>query len=423
MRKKIRHFTRILLFLFCIICCTACGDRITDGETGKWGDVNLEWNDESVNSNQESLKKGKESFQKLKTDIDAILATAKNGKYENLNIICDEVHLPQGDAIQAVKFPVYEFTKNMTLREKLYFYKNTVFTKLYDMETVDGKYVVDLESRINKNGSRFYEHDYDYFMQLTEAPENEVTIGYFNGEKYQFTETLPEGVCLNASFGTLGTMFQSPSPFLAGEWETIKVYDCYLDDLSDAYLLMDGTPKTVAEAKAEIEQWLDAHFPLAGKDNGIRNEVYQISVQKIPDMEYHVFHAWRTLTYKGIRVREFVDIRLPYEMGVMGEAFMCESGKVDLMMGFVNCFDQGSVIKTYEDVISFGEVLNGIAYHLTEDTKFNLEYIGIEYRMFTEVVENVTYYNWIPYWCFLVENPKDDNVLRFYMNMENGEFE
>ena len=217
-------------------------------------------------------------------------------------------------------------------------------------------------------------------------------------------------------------MFQNPSPFLAGEWETVEVYNCYLDDLSDSYLLMDGE-KTVAEAKAEIEQWLDAHYPLVGEDNGIRNEVYQISVQKIPNTEYHVFHAWRTLSYNGIRAREFVDMRLASEMGVMGEAFMCESGKIDLMMGFVNCFDKGSVLKSYEEFLSFEEVLSGLSHHLMDDTKFNVGYIGIEYRMFTEVVENVTYYNWIPYWCFLVENPNDDKVLRLYMNMETGEFE
>ena len=227
---------------------------------------------------------------------------------------------------------------------------------------------------------------------------------------------------MNVSFGTLGAMFQSKSPFLASDWETIKTYDCYLDDLSDSYLLMDGE-KTVAEAKAEIEQWFDAHYPLVGEDNGIRNEVYQISVQKIPDTEYHVFHACRTLSYDGLRVREYVDMGLPSEMGVMGEAFLCESGKVDLMMGFVNCFEKGSMLKEYNEFISFEEALSGLSHYLTDDTKFDVRYIGMEYRMFTEVVEEVIYYNWVPYWYFTVENPNDDKVMRLYMNMETGEFE
>lgn len=391
MRKRIRLFAVVL----CVALCTACGDE---------------------------MEQEKNSFQELKAEVSTELEAAKNGKYENLNITCDEVRLPKSGSIQSMKFPIYTFTKNMTLHEKLDFYKDEVYTKMYDLETVDGKCVIDIDSKVYEADGFYYKQDYNYLIEFAEDDNREIYIGYYNAEKYQFMETIPEGICMNVSFGTLGTMFQNKSPFLASDWEMVKSYDCYLDDLSDSYLLMDGE-KTVAEAKVEIEQWLDVHYPLVGEDNGIRNEVYQISVRKIPNSEYHVFHARRTLSYDGLRVREYVSMGLPSENGVMGEAYMCESGKVDLMMGFVNCFEKGNVIKDYEEFISFEEALSSLSYYLTDDTKFNVGYIGMEYRMFTEKVENTVYYNWIPYWCFLMENPNDDSMLRIYMNMETGEFE
>lgn len=362
------------------------------------------------------------AFQKLKEEIYTELEAAKTGKYENLNITCEEIRLPQNETIQSVKFPVYKFTKKMSLQEKLDFYKDIIFPKVYDLETVDESCVVDLQSGIKKNGKWYFE-DYTYLMEhIEEIDEGNVGFGYVNDEKYQYMACVePEGVCMNMSFGTLGTIFQNYSPFLAADWEVVKTYDCYTDDLSDSYLLMDGE-KTVAEAKAEMEAWLDALYPLVG-DNGIENEIYWISVEKIPDTEYHVFHAGRTLSYNGIPTRGQMDTGLPREMFVMGEAYMCESNKVDLLVGFVNCFDQGSVLKEYDEFISFEEVLSGLSYYLTDDTKFDVRYIGMEYRMFTEVVGEVTYYNWIPYWCFYVENPNDDRVMRLYMNMETGEFE
>ena len=71
---------------------------------------------------------------------------------------------------------------------------------------------------------------------------------------------------------------------------------------------------------------------------------------KIPNTEYHVFNAVRTLSYNGIRVKEQTNDSLPSEIGVMGESVLCESNKVDTTVGFVNCFEQGSVIKDYEEM-------------------------------------------------------------------------
>ena len=43
--------------------------------------------------------------------------------------------------------------------------------------------------------------------------------------------------------------------------------------------------------------------------------------------------------------------------------------------------------------------------------------------MFTETVDNKTYYNWIPYWLFRVKNPNDDSLISVYINIETGEVE
>ena len=129
------------------------------------------------------------------------------------------------------------------------------------------------------------------------------------------------------------------------------------------------------------------------------------------------------MSYDGIRTREQSSVGIENEVGVMGQAFLCESEKVDILLGFVNCFEKGTVSKIYEKWIPFEEVMARLSYYLTDETVFNVKYISIEYRMFTEVVNEKTYYNWIPYWSFQVENPNDNSVIRVYMNIETGEID
>ena len=183
--------------------------------------------------------------------------------------------------------------------------------------------------------------------------------------------------------------------------------------------------KTVAEAKAEIEAFLDAHFPLIGEKNGIKNEVYKIVVRKIPNTEYHIFNAWRTLSYNGIRVKEHTEGAS--DVGIMGEAVLCESDKVDIILGFVNCFSEGSALKTYEEFLSFSDVLAGLSNYLTGDTTFDITSIGMEYRMMSNgsgtFDEKEIFYNFVPAWCFIIENPNDEKMIRVYINIETGEME
>lgn len=394
MRKAIYVLSMILVLLF----CTGCGKE----------------DEEKVFS-----------FTELKKEINAELEEAKNGKYENLNIVCDEVHLPESEQLKEMRFPVYEFTSNMSLKEKLDFYKDVIYPKLLDLEEVNPACIM-AGMGVLEDGTRKY-GDYTYLMEHAEELEQDESIQlwmrYEDDENYHAIETMPEGICFNLSLGTLGKLSGHNSPFGASNYEEVKQYNCYMDDLSDSYPLMDGTQKTVAEAKAEIEAYLDAHYPLVGEDNGVCNEVYKIIVGKIPNTEYYVFDAYRTFSYEGIRVKEHTDAAARNEVGVMGQALLCESNKVDILLGLVNCYEKGMVAKVYEAYMPFADVMEGLSYYMTGDTVFDIVYIGIEYRMFTETEGDKSYDNWIPYWSFRLENPNDDSVIRVYANMETGEME
>ena len=370
-------------------------------------------------SKEDEEKKG--SFAELKEEVNEEFQLAKDGKYENLNILCDEVILPESDELKVMRFPVYTFTKEMTLKEKLEFYRDVVYPKLLDVDTVEEKHIVDTDSY--DFDTKTFSRDYTYMMEHLDELEESAFVGYNSNEEYKRVETIPEGVCFNLSLGVIGKLMKDASPFGAMDFEEVKTYDCDRDDLSDSYLLMDGTKKTVADAKLEIETYLNAHYPIVGEDNGIRNEVYEITVRKIPDTEYHIFDAERTFSFEGICTREYTMNRLENENVVMGQAFLCESDKVDLLLGFVNCFDKGTVSKVYEEYIPFEEVMARLSYYMTDETVFDVEHIGMEYRMFTETVDNKTYYNWIPYWMFRVKNPNDDSLISVYINIETGEIE
>ncbi|MBR4027564.1 MAG: hypothetical protein IKJ01_08450 [Lachnospiraceae bacterium] len=391
----------VLIFVLCF--CIGCSNQ-----------------EEKEQKNTEEV--GKQTFQTLKQEIDIELEEAKEGKYSNLKVTCADIRLPENESIQSISFPVYTFTKKMNLEGKINFYKDVILPKLYDGETIDSNQIIDVNSRDHQKEEEYYAYDYHYMLEHLEELEETARVGYYNKENYQFMETAPEGVCINISQGVIGALDNDSSPFATIGFEEVKTYNCYLDDLSDSYLVIDGQ-KTVAEAKEEIETYLNNLYPLVGEKNGIENEVYEIIVMKIPNTEYHVFNAVRTLSYNGIRVKEECDTRLESEVGVMGQAILCESNKVDITLGFVNCFEQGSVIKDYKEILPFSEVMERLSYYLTGDTTFNIGYIGLEYRMFTEVVDEVTYYNWIPYWSFLAENPNDDSVIRIYMDMETGDMQ
>ena len=366
----------------------------------------------------------KNSFAELKDEINVEMEAAKAGKYKNLNILCEEVRLPESEEIKAMRFPIYEFTSKMSLKEKLDFYKDKIYPKILELQEVKLE-CIQAHYGMLEDGTRLT-GDYTYLMEHAnelEQSDTQLWLIYEDDESYHTIETMPEGVCFNIGLGTLGKVFGRNSTWIYGDCDLVKTYNCYTDDLSDSYLLMDGTKKTVAEGKAEIEAYLNSHYPLVDVDNGVRNEVYEIDIKKVPDTEYYIFDAGRTFSYEGIRVKEHTDTGAAGEVGVMAEAILCESNKVDITVGMVNCFEKGSVARVYKEYLPFAEVMETVSFFMTQNTKFDVLDIAIEYRMFSEVVEEKEYYNWIPYWSVLMENPNDDSLVRVYVNIETGEVE
>ena len=295
------------------------------------------------------------------------------------------------------------------------------------MDSIDKAYVGDYNSQeivCDENGNIItatYQYDYDYIYDHFEEFDDAVVISYYDFANYQQMYTAPEGLCVYINQGVLGKLLGSHSMFATQGEEIVKEYNCYLDDLSDSYMLLDGE-KTVAQAKQEMEAYLDAHYPLFSTDTGIKNLIHSITVHRIPDTEQYFFHAVRTLSYNGIPVRLQEDTNMRAdEIGVMGEADICESNKVDVTLGFVDGFSTPTVIKSYEEIIPFTEIMDRVAYYLTDDTKFDITRIGLEYRMFMETKEDATYYNWIPYWSVWAENPNDDSTIVMYVDIETGE--
>lgn len=365
------------------------------------------------------------SFTELKQEIHAELEEAKNGKYENLNIVCDGVRLPESKQIKEMRFLVGSIIDDMSFKEKLELYRDVIYPKVLDIEAVDTSCLV--IRKIHLNGGEKETLDYSYALEHAEELEDttnvRMSISYKDYKAYHFAESTPEGVCFNLSQGKLGKLNGATSPFSANDYELVNVYNCCVDDLSDSYPLMDGTQKTVAEAKAEIEAYLDAHYPVVGEENDVRNVVYKIKVGRIPNTEYYVFDAYRTFSYEGIRVKEVTGKEVANESGVMAQAFLCESNKVDILLGEVNHFDKGSVEREYNEYLPFADVMEIVSSYLTGNTVFDICDIGLEYRMFTEVVEEKTYSKWVPYWVFIAENPNDNRVIRVYINIETGEAE
>ena len=363
------------------------------------------------------------SFAELEAEISAEMEAAKGGKYENLNILCEEVRFPDSGQIKELRFPIYEFTSNMSVEEKADFYKDIVYPKLLDLEEVKPE-GVQAHYGMSASGTRLT-GDYTYLVEhAEELDEDDIQLWwiYEDNENYYSTETMPEGICFNTNLGRLSSFFERNSPWVYGRCELVKTYNCYSDDLSDAYLLMDGTQKTVAEGKAEIEAYLDAHYPLVGGDNGIRNEVYEIQVKKVPGTEYYIFDAGRTFSYEGSRVKEHTGDELWNEVGIMAEAILCESNKVDITVGFVNCFEKGSIAKVYEEYSSFADVMENVSSYVAKNAKRDVLDIAVEYRIFSEEGEE-SCYRWVPYWSFLIENPTNDITVRVYVNIETGEIE
>lgn len=382
--------------LLCImsICCVACGKENNLGNTID-----------------------------LKSEIDNVLEKVS---YDNLEILFDDIDNLDGQEIVVASTRKMSPSENLSYEDAIKLYATEIFPKLLDVETVDTALIYDLDSRLLEEEAEYrirtYEKGYDDILSTIETYEMIPFLVYANNDTWTelyYMGDWQSGVYITQ--GKLGSLAPSMSAFGAYRViEDVKEYDCRWDDLWDSYLLMDGE-KTVEEAKQEVEAYLDAHYPLGEENNGIQNEVYKIIAGKISGTEYYAFRVHRTLTYNGIPIREMPANAYiaEDETAFMGEGAMCESNKLDVTIGLINCYTKPVIDRVITECIPFQEVMDRVAYYLTGGTKFQLLYGALEYRMF--IIDNG--YQLVPYWCFVAKNPNDDSMLKIYVDMETGETE
>lgn len=359
----------------------------------------------------------------LQSQVQEVLDEAA---YDNLEILFDDI---EGLSVQEIVIANARFqspSEGLSYEEAVKLYATEIFPKLLDMETIDTKFIYDLTTSVDEKETKYrvrtYEKDYDDILASIETYEMVPFLVYANNDTWTELYYMGDwwsGVYLTQ--GKLGSMRPSMSAFGAYRIiEDVKAYDCRLDDLSDSYLLMDGE-KTVAEAKQEIEAYLDAHYPLVGDDNGIHNVVTRIIAGKISGTEYYAFRVERTLSYNGIPFREMPTNGggAAREFFFGGEGAMCESNKLDVTIGLINVYTEPVVERVITEFVPFKDVMDGVAHYLTGATKFQLISGGLEYRVF-EWEEGEQF---VPYWCFVAKNPNDDSMLKIYVDMETGEIQ
>ena len=336
-----------------------------------------------------------------------ILQVLANAQYENLEILFDEISYYEGQALEVCTIGWYPNEGYPQSRETMELYAEVVFPELMDVERLDTNYITEHEGAS-------YESVLENIDTYEEIPlliyENEADCSFIYGPT-----NWRSGAYI--SQGVIGKYADSTSAFAAKNIVVDeKIYDCRLDDLSDSYILMDGE-KTVAEAKAELEAYFDEHYPFADRENGIKHDIWQIAVGKIEGIDHYVYHAYRTFVYNGIPFTEARTNNVGRYLEIMGESYMCESNKVDVTIGLVNGYTQPQLVRTIDKLLSFQEVLDAVAQYLTGETRFQLLYGGLEYRLLMDDAV----YQMIPTWVFIAKNPNDDKLLKLYVDMETGE--
>ena len=353
----------------------------------------------------------------LETEIQEVL---QNASYDNLEILFDDMEYYEGQELEVATITWYNDIAYTMSKETMELYAKVVFPDLMGVKALDENCIGTVESMVyNEDGEHYFEDSYEDVLANLEEYDELVTLVYESEYSSIYgSSNWASGAYI--SQGVLGKIGETNNPFVGkGILEEEETYDCRIDDLSDSYMLLDGE-KTVAEAKEEMEVYFNEHYPIAGRNNGIENEVWSISVGKIKGTDYYAYHGYRTFTYHGI---PFTEARTSAGLGpyfsVMGECWLCESDKVDVTVGLINGYTEPEILRTIDTLVPFQEVMDRVAYYLTGETKFQLIYGGLEYRIrqHTGTSEKTM----TPSWTFVAKNPNDDTMLKIYVDMETGE--
>lgn len=355
----------------------------------------------------------------LRAEIGEVLETAS---YQNLEILFDDIDNYEGQELVIANTCLKCPSDGLSYEESVKRYANEIFPRLLDIEKVDTNNVYDINTRSEDGEYRFRTYGKDYDDVIGTIGEYDAVPSLVYADNENWTELYYMGDWLSGVYltkGILSSYAKSLSTFSAvGIIKEEKVYDCRWDNLSDTYYLMDGE-KSVLEAKEEIEKYLNDRYPLLQEDNDIDNVVYKVTVGKIANTDYYAYRVYRTLSYNEIPIREMPSTSMipENEFAFMAEGAMCESNKLDVTIGLINCYAKPEVERVISRVIPFQEVMDRVAYYLTGETKFQLLDGSLEYRMFVKGEG----YQLVPYWCFIAKNPNDDSMIKIYVDMETGE--
>ncbi len=357
-----------------------------------------------------------EDVKTIKDIRDEISIISKYDTYDNLKIKCNKVDCPDSDDIETFQISPEAFIGTDASLENIDKLKH-IFEAVLDNNMLDEKCLYILTD----DGVQYDKNYADYRDKITEF-ETCPLLYYKNKESGQQMEITSSG-CIYASQGVICGYTGNLLAFAASDsLELVKSYDCVNDDLSDTYQIKDGTI-SVAEAKKEIEEYFDKHYPLDGSDNGIKNKVVAIDAMKVIDEDVYAFHANRTFSYNGIPFRMVrngdVVAGESNELEIMGEAFLIEGNKVDVTLGLVNMYSDVEEKEAITQMVSFKTVMDNVSSYLTEGTIFDVIGIGMEYRLFADEKSNKL--KAAPYWSFTLTNESDLKTVKIYVDICTGE--
>lgn len=360
--------------------------------------------------------------------IQEIQSALEKTSYENMDILFDEIDNYNGQELVEAHVDLYDIKKDggLTNLQLLDLYVEEVIPSLLDAEEIDTSLLYDYWSGVYDEALNCtYNVGYAQIVERIDEYDALPDLLYDDvvGNKCLFD--ISNWNAVNISLGRLGSIAEVNGPFEAKRQVAIeKWYDCRVDDLSDSYLLMDGA-KTVEEAKAEVEKYLNEHYPIAGRDNGIYHEVRTIGVGKITGTDYYAFLGTYTHSYNGIPFREEDGSEdWKTEDLTQGECILCETGKVDVTIGVTNCYKEPESKRVITEHISFAEVLKRVSVYLTGETKFQLIEGCVEYRLFEVHKDGKPSGNRMkPCWSFVARDPNDDSLIKIFVDVETGEAE
>lgn len=209
--------------------------------------------------------------------------------------------------------------------------------------------------------------------------------------------------------------------------EVIANYPDMNSGTTDCYTLLDGELSVHDAAMQAAQIVTDAHF---GGGTDLRASVSQVKVIGL-DKEVCGYSFSLTPSYEGVPFDAYEmenDGRFIHNNGFLGEkeyellpgnAFMLESGQLDIMIGFDNAFDV-EILQEYDSVISFEDAVQIMSDAFSEHLQLTVSHADLMYVMYTTDQETQTR-GVDAVWKFTTENANDAMHYIIYVDAITGD--